>query len=111
MNGYYQLKRTGEGKFHFTLHSGNHEVILSSQLYAAKENAEKGIRSTRENGPHEARFERKNSVKGDPYFSLKAPNGQMIGTSETYDSEAARDNGIRSVIDNIPSPTVKDLTV
>ncbi|RYD40040.1 MAG: DUF1508 domain-containing protein [Verrucomicrobiaceae bacterium] len=111
MKGYYELKKTDEGKFHFTLNAGNHEVILNSQLYAEKDNAEKGIESTQTNGPHEARYERKLSAKGEPYFLLKAPNGQIIGVSEMYGSEASRDNGIRSVITNSPTPTLKDLSL
>ena len=110
MKGYYELKKTGEGKFHFTLNAGNHEPILSSQLYAEKDNAEKGIESTRVNGPHESRYERKLSAKGEPYFLLKAPNGQIIGVSEMYGSEATRDNGIHSVMANSTTTTVKDLS-
>jgi uncharacterized protein YegP (UPF0339 family) len=110
MRGYYQIKTTEGGKTHFTLHAGNHEVILSSQLYAEKGGAENGIESTRTNGTHDARFERKLSAKGEPYFLLKAPNGQIIGTSEMYGSEASRDNGIRSVMNNCESTIVKDLT-
>lgn len=110
MKGYYELKKTDGGKFHFTLNAGNHEVILSSQLYDDKDDAENGIDSVRDNGTHDARFDRKLSAKGEPYFSLKATNGQIIGTSETYGSEASRDQGIRSVINNCPSVTLKDLT-
>lgn len=110
MKGYYEIKTTEGGKTHFTLHAGNHEVILSSQLYAEKSGAEKGIESARENGTHEARFERKLSAKGEPYFQLKAQNGQIIGMSEMYGSEASRDNGIRSVVTNCESIIVKDLT-
>lgn len=110
MKGYYELKKTDGGKYHFTLKAGNHEIILSSQLYAEKVNAEKGIESTRTNGPHDARYERKLSAKGEPYYLLKAPNGQIIGTSEMYGSEASRDNGVQSVIANSPTPTLKDLT-
>ncbi len=110
MKGYYQIKKTGTEKFHFTLNAGNHEVILSSQHYAEKASAENGIEAVRTNGTHDSRYERKLSAKGEPYFSLKAANGQLIGTSEMYGSEASRDDGIRSVIHNCPTPTVKDLT-
>lgn len=109
MNGYYELKKSVDGRFQFALHAGNHEIILMSQLYTEKSNAQKGIESVRTNGPTEANFERKLSAKGDPYFSLKAPNGQLIGTSELYSSEASRDHGIQSVIANSPSPELKDL--
>jgi uncharacterized protein YegP (UPF0339 family) len=33
-------------------------------------------------------------------FNLKATNGQVIGTCELYESVAARDNGIESVMKN-----------
>lgn len=109
MNGYYELKKTQAEKFHFTLKAANHEVILSSQHYAEKANALKGIESVRTHGPKEEYFERKVSAKGEPYFSLKAANGQMIGTSQMYGSEATRDNGIASVIKNASTPEVKEL--
>ena len=110
MKGYYELKKTETGKFHFTLNAGNHEVILSSQLYPEKGSAQNGIESTRTNGTHEARYERKLSAMGEPYFLLKAPNGQVIGTSEMYGSEASRDNGVRAVVANSGSVIVKDLS-
>lgn len=110
MKGYYELKKTDGGKFHFTLKAGNHEVILSSQIYADRAGAENGIESVRTNGTQDSRFDRKLSAKGEPYFSLKAANGQIIGSSEMYSSEASRDNGITSVMNNCPSPTLKDLT-
>lgn len=110
MKGYYELKKSADGRYQFTLCAGNHEVILSSQLYADRSGAENGIASVRENGAHENRFERKLSARGEPYFSLKAANGQLIGSSEMYGSEASRDHGIRSVVGNCPSTVVKDLT-
>jgi uncharacterized protein YegP (UPF0339 family) len=110
MKGYYQLKKTSGGQFHFTLSAGNHEIILSSQPYTEKSAAEGGIESTRTNGTHDARYVRKLSAAGEPYFLLKAANGQIIGTSEMYGSEASRDNGIHSVVHNCTSSIVKDLT-
>jgi len=61
-------------------------------------------------GPVAERFEKKTSVSGGPYFVLKATDGQIVGTSEMYSGEAARDNGIASVKANSPSTEVKDLT-
>jgi uncharacterized protein YegP (UPF0339 family) len=110
MKGYYELKKAADGRFHFTLCAGNHEVILASQMYAEKRGAEEGIAAVRDNGTHDARYERKLSASGEPYFTLKAANGQVLGSSEMYGSEASRDNGIRSVMANCPSGTLKDLT-
>ena len=56
----------------------------------------------------EGRFERRESAKGDPYFVIKAGNGQEIGRSEMYSSKASMENGIESVMKNAPgAPTVE----
>ncbi len=44
-------------------------------------------------------------------FDLKAGNGQVIATSEVYNSEAACKNGIASVQKNAPVAAVEDQTV
>jgi len=104
-NGYYKLKSAGN--FRFTLHAANHEVILTSQGYESLAAAEAGIDSVRKNGPVAANFEKKTSSANQPFFVLKAGNGQIIGTSEMYSSEAGRDNGIASVQANSPATDVK----
>ena len=108
MNGYYELKDAAGGKYKFNLKAGNHEVILSSQLYTTKAGAENGIKSCQTNGTDDSKFDRKNSVSNQPYFNLKAGNGEIIGTSEMYSSEAARDNGIESVKTNSVSTVIKE---
>ena len=109
MKGYYEVSKSAAGSYHFTLHAGNHEIILTSETYEDKAGAEQGIDSVRRNGHLDSRFQRKISTLGEPYFVLKAQNGEIIGTGENYGSEAARDNGIHSVITNSPSIIVKDL--
>lgn len=104
--GYYKLK--GGASYRFTLLAANHEVILTSQSYDSKAGAEGGIASVQKHGPDAKNFEKKTSTASQPYFVLKAANGQTIGTSEMYSSEAARDNGIASVQTNSPSTTVKE---
>ena len=45
MTGYYELKKAGTTGFMFNLKAGNHETILTSQTYTAKDGAKKGIAS------------------------------------------------------------------
>jgi len=45
------------------------------------------------------------------YFVLKAANGEPIGKSEDYSSEAACKNGIESVKKNAPVANMEDQTV
>jgi uncharacterized protein YegP (UPF0339 family) len=40
-----------------------------------------------------------------------ATNGQIIATSEMYENEINRDNGIASVKSNAPDATIDDQTV
>ena len=44
-------------------------------------------------------------------FDLKATNGQVIATSEVYESKAACENGIASVRKNAPIAKLEDQTV
>jgi uncharacterized protein YegP (UPF0339 family) len=46
------------------------------------------------------KFELKLSSSGKYHFNLKAGNGQIILSSETYESKAAAENGIASVQKN-----------
>ena len=43
------------------------------------------------------RFVLKENEKGDWYFVLKASNGQVIATSEIYETRQGAENGIRSI--------------
>lgn len=109
MNGYYEIKTTAGDKWMFNLKAGNHQVVLTSQGYDSKQGVTTGIESVRKNGPTAASFEKKVSSSSQPYFVLKAGNGQIIGKSEMYNSEAARDNGIASVMENSPSEKVTEV--
>ncbi|MEM7321173.1 MAG: YegP family protein, partial [Pseudomonadota bacterium] len=90
--------------------AGNGEIILASEGYKQKASAMNGIESVRKNSADDARFERKETSSGKPRFNLKATNGQVIGTSESYSSASARDNGIASVMKNAPDAKLDDQT-
>jgi uncharacterized protein len=110
MAGVFELKGAAGGQFMWNLKAGNHEVILTSELYKAKTSALAGIESVRKNVADDARFERKTAKDGQVFFVLTATNGQTIGRSELYQAEAGRDNGIKSVKTNAPDAVLKDLT-
>ena len=109
MPGTFELKPAAGGeKYMFNLKAGNHEIILSSEMYESKSAAKNGIESVKKNAPDDARYERKDSKSGQPFFVLKAGNGEVIGKSEMYSSASARDNGIESVKKNAPTAEVKE---
>lgn len=108
MAGKFVIKQGKGGKFHFNLLSGNGQIVLTSQTYAAREGAVKGVESVRKNAAIEARFESRESKDGKPYFVLKAANGLEIGRSEMYSAKRAMENGIASVAKNAPDAPVVD---
>lgn len=102
------LRKNGE--FQFVLKAGNGQVILASQGYESKASCLNGIESVRKNSLEDSRFERKESSNGKPFFNLKASNGQIIGSSEMYESTASCENGVESVKKNAPDATLEDQT-
>jgi uncharacterized protein len=106
----FEIKKGSGGQYRFNLKAGNGEIILSSEQYQSKQGAEKGIESVKTNAPNDSRYERKESSGGQPYFVLKAANGEQIGRSEIYSSKSAMENGIESVNKNAPTAATEDLT-
>ena len=106
----FVITKRSNGEYQFNLKAGNGQTILSSEGYSSKAGCDNGIDSVRKNAQDDSKYDRKTSSNGKPYFNLKATNGQIIGTSEMYESEAARDNGIASVKTNAPDATVDDQT-
>lgn len=47
---------------------------------------------------------------GEYQFNLKANNGQIIGSSEMYESESGRENSTKSVKENAPDAATDNQT-
>jgi uncharacterized protein len=56
------------------------------------------------------KFVLKKGQTGKFHFNLVAGNGQVIATSETYNSKEAAENGIESVRKNAPDAALVDET-
>ena len=79
----------------------------NGERYASHSGAAHAIASVKANAAHEERYVRRLSQRDEPYFVLKAENGEIIGTSEMYSSPGARDAGIGSVMENAPKALVE----
>lgn len=110
MAGWYELSKSSDGQFRFVLKTGTGDTLLTSELYKAKSSAQGGIASVQANSLLDERYERKTSSNGKAYFNLKAGNQQVIGTSQMYATEAARESDIARVKAEGPTTTVKDNT-
>lgn len=108
--GKFEINLDNAKQYRFNLKAGNGEIILRSEGYTTKSSCENGIDSVRTNSQDDGKFERLDASNGSPYFNLKASNGQVIGTSQMYSSNSARETGIASVKTNAPSASVEDNT-
>ena len=106
--GKFKLTKRKNGEFQFNLHASNGQVILTSEGYTTKSAASNGIESVKKNASDDSKYDRKTSTNGKYYFNLKATNGQIIGSSEMYESTASRDNGIESVKKNAPTAEIEE---
>ena len=109
--GKFVITKRTNGEFQFNLKAGNGQTILTSEGYTTKAACTNGIESVKTNSQDDSRFDRKEAKNGKPYFNLKASNGQIIGSSEMYESISSRENGIESVKKNAPEGTIDDQTV
>jgi hypothetical protein len=106
--GKFVISKRKNGEFQFNLVAGNGEVILTSEGYASKPSCVNGVKSVMKNAAEVKRFESKVAKNGKFHFNLKASNGQVIGSSEMYDSQSTCENGIVSVKKNAVGAKIED---
>jgi uncharacterized protein YegP (UPF0339 family) len=106
----FTLFKGSNSQYYFNLKAGNGEKILASEGYNYKSSCKGGIQSVKDNAGIDSRYEKKTSSSGKYYFVLKASNGQVIGTSEIYETTSGRDNGIEVVKREAPGARTEDLT-
>jgi len=108
--GKFVISKRKNGEFQFNLVAGNGEIILTSEGYASKPSCMNGVKSVMKNAAEVKRFESKVAKNGKFHFNLKASNGQVIGSSEMYDSQSTCENGIVSVKKNVVGAKIEDKT-
>ncbi len=107
MAGKYEIYKDRRGEFRFRLKSSNGQNILASEGYKSKAGAQNGIASVRKNASKKGNFHGSETKNGKYCFVLKAANHQVIGTSQTYNTKTAMENGIKSVQTNAKCKTVE----
>lgn len=102
----FVLKRSSDQQYYFNLRADNNKTLLTSERYTSKSSALGGIEAVRRNAGNDQRFVRKVSKREQHYFVLTAANGEPLGNSEEYASEAAMENGIDVVKRIAPSALI-----
>ncbi len=99
MGKFVIIKRKND-EFQFNLKASNGQIILGSEGYTTKAACLNGVASVKKNSQDEKHFDVLEAKNGKHYFSLKATNGQIIGTSQMYESTAGCRKGMESVMKN-----------
>lgn len=106
----YELKAGPDRQFLFHLKAANGEIILASEIYSSKLAALAAIESVRQNAAFDECFLRILSSRSQPFFVLRSADEGILGRSEIYTSDGAREKGIESVKKNGPIAGMRDLT-
>jgi uncharacterized protein len=106
--GKFVITKRSNSQYQFNLLAENGEIILTSEGYTTNSSCRNGIESIREHSKQNDNYYRQMSSDNKYYFNLKASNGEVIATSEMYESAAGRDKGIESVKENSVGAWVDD---
>ncbi len=107
----------------FNLKAGNGEIIATSEVYSSLSSCKSGIASVQKNSQvaqvedqtvegfatvKNPKFEVYKDKKGEFRFRLKAGNGEIIATGESYKAKAGCLNGIESIRKNAADADIVD---
>lgn len=110
--GKFVITKRTSGEFQFNLITANNgKTVLSSEGYLIKLSCENDIESVRKNSRDDSKYARKTLPNGNSYFNLQTASGQVIVTSEMYESTGERDNGIDFVKTKAPNAIIEDTTI
>jgi hypothetical protein len=109
----YQVRTSASGKPYFVLRAANNQIIATSETYSSSAKARAGVNATiaavaayleHWETAAGARFQVFAGADGRFYFDLHAQNGEIVLSSQGYDSEASALNGAFAVAEAGRSP-------
>jgi hypothetical protein len=98
-----EIKKVKSTDFQFVVKSQSGKTLLESIPFADKKALDKTLKSLRKVNTPVTLFERKTNFEGKFLFNLKNKEGQTIGSSGLYSSEAGMENGIKNLKNSLQS--------
>lgn len=90
--------KDSQSEFRSRILAGNGEPIArSSEGYDTIQGCLNGLRSTMENIKNPKMVKKKTNVSGKPFFTIDAPNGNILVISQNYSSTQMMEKGIASL--------------
>ncbi|SIS56456.1 hypothetical protein SAMN05421766_102755 [Zobellia uliginosa] len=90
-----------DNKYRFSLSSLSGSTILNSIAYTDEDAMKNAIAQLHGMQVGRGNFERKTNHAGQFLFHLKDANGQLLGYSLPYGSEAGMENGIKNLTNSL----------
>ena len=110
MAGTFELTKTENGYYIFSLIDSDGQLLFTSQAYPQKSGAQHGIVSLKERVAHFICFERKKTSTNKLYFVIREAGGQVIGSSRRHSSIPSLESSITAIQKCISDAAVVDAT-
>ncbi|WP_297761641.1 YegP family protein [uncultured Muriicola sp.] len=91
------IKKEKNNSYRFVVTSGEGNALLQSIQFPTKKELDTTVKKLSPLMKKPSVFERKTDHNGKFHFTLKDTSGSIIGSSNTYTSEAGMENGITNV--------------
>lgn len=98
-----EIKKHTSDDYSFILKAESGHALLNSVAYSNKKMAEEAVSSLQALKRNRNTFERRTNHNGKFLFSISNNSGELIGSSQLYQSEAGMENGIKNLINRINS--------
>ena len=98
-----EIKKYKGNGYAFTLKAEDGGSLLNSITFASEDEVKSTVARLQETKGTQNIFERRTNHEGKFLFSMKDANGQLIGRSGLYSSEAGMENGIKNVRNRLSS--------
>lgn len=108
ISGMIEIEKKGKNNFRFKLKTQSGHTLLKSVAYKNETEIQDTVQYLNTPQQNKIRFERKTNNEGFFLFDIKKSDGQLIGHSQCYTSEAGMENGINNLIHRMDSLTPLD---
>ena len=102
-----QIKKESDHTYTFDIQTKEGQALLHSVPFNDREKMEETITNLKEWIKRQSSFERKTNYHGKFFFLFNNSDGNLIGNSMFYSSEAGMENGIKNlknIISRLPDP-------
>jgi uncharacterized protein len=97
----FEIFAGADGDIWFRMRADNGEKLLRGEGYASESGAKEGIDDIVTHGYYADAYELKENAAGEYYFNVKAPNGEVLGTSEGYVEASSAEAAIEIVMERV----------